>query len=210
MSDPIVSQVSEFWNWFQDNADSIAVDIKERTRFDGLDQKLGELDQRVLNLASGISWEVGPGIHKSWQFVISPNLDRNLREVARTIVAEAPALSDWEFYSARQKKDWDYRVEVANEKEGGSYSIDAKRWRFVLLQYPDGIREILIEAAGLPKISDDDRRLIGEIVLESLLGEEVFLDSVDDFELVDEFEARFAAEARPIQNLQLVLTGGKQ
>ena len=44
---------------------------------------------------------------------ISPNLYVDLRETAREIVAQAPVLSGWEFYSTRQPKEWNYKVELA-------------------------------------------------------------------------------------------------
>lgn len=203
MDDPVGSAVAEFWDWFRDNAESIAEKIDESSGFD-------ELDRRVLSLSPGLSWDIGQGLLKSRQFVISPSLNRDLREIARLIVANAPKLDDWEFHSARQPKDWNYRVEVTNEKTGEITAVNATDWRFVLLTYPDGFREILIETGALLRLSDERRQEIGEIVLLSLLGEDSFMDSVDNFELTDRFEPQFAQKARRIQQLRSAVTGGKE
>jgi hypothetical protein len=75
------------------------------------------------------------------------------------------------------------------------------------LKYPGGDREIILRAPELQDLDDQCRRQVGEIVLESVLGEDVFLDSVDEFDLVDEFESRFADHARPIERLRAAVTG---
>jgi len=200
MSEPSEIAVKDFWYWFHVNAGSIVSEIEKGARLD-------ELDRKVNNLAPDLSWEVGPGIDKQWQLVISPNLNRSLRKTACMIVAGSPELDEWEFHSARQKKDWDYRVEIEIDKIDTPLSIDAKSWRFVLLRYPDGVQEILIEANGIPKVEKEDRRLICEVVLESLLGEETLLNSVDEFELVDKFESQLEAQARSIRDLYSAVTG---
>jgi len=200
MSEPSEIAVKDFWNWFHVNAGSIVSEIEKGARLD-------ELDRKVNNLAPDLSWEVGPGIDKQWQLVISPNLNRSLRKTACMIVAGSPELDEWEFHSARQKKDWDYRVEIEIDKIDTPLSIDAKSWRFVLLRYPDGVQEILIEANGIPKVEKEDRRLICEVVLESLLGEETLLNSVDEFELVDKFESQLEAQVRSIRDLYSAVTG---
>lgn len=193
--------VSEFWNWFGKQADAIASEPENS----GL---LGELDRRVSALDSRLSWEIGPGLAKPWQLVLSPNLDRELRKFASSVVSAAPALEQWEFYAARQPKDWDYRVDLYRDDRAENISVDASNWTFVLLKYPDGIREILMKASGLPDMNDDDRRQAAAITLVSILGEDVVMDVIDEFDLVDELEPRFAERERPIQELRPAVMGG--
>jgi len=194
--------VEEFWNWFGANAGAIATDVRDR-------MLLEEIDERLANLAPDLSWEIGPGKVRPWQFVISPNLDRECRELARSIVAQAPKLDDWEFQSARQPKDWSYKFEFAGEGNAGPRTIDATNWTFVLLEYPEGTREILFKAPGLPVLSDDELWNVGAIVIESVIGEDAFLDTIDDFEVLKEFEPRFASRERPIQSLRDALIGNE-
>lgn len=200
MQNAAKSSISDFWDWFCSYAEAISADVENQDR-------LIELDRRVLGLAPGLSWEIGPGKLKPWQLVISPNLDHKLRETSRSIVAQAPNLDNWEFYSARQPKDWKYKFELRNEGNAEKFFIDASNWDFVLLSYPDGDREIILKAPGLRALSDEERWHVGAIVLESVLGEDAYLESVGDFELVDEFETQFSAHARPIQLLRAALMG---
>jgi hypothetical protein len=193
-------QINEFWTWFSANAEALAANPEDSIL-------LEELDGRVHRLGAELSWEIGPGLSKPWQLVISPNLDRDLRELTRSIVAEAPSLNDWEFHPTRQRKEWDYKVELTGEDGGPAMVIDASNWTFVLLRYPDGIREILLKGAGLPVLEDDERWQAAAITLEGILGEDVLLETVDEFELVDNLEPRFAERERPIQGLRSAVMG---
>ncbi len=200
MTNGVENPVKQFWDWFGANAKAIAADVEN-----SIWPK--EIDDRLLNLAPGLSWEIGPGKIRPWQLVISPNLDRKLRETARAIVAEAPELDGWEFYSSRQPKDWKYEFELEGQDEAATLSINAAAWHFVLLKYPGGNREILLRATGLQDLDDERRQQVGEIVLEGLLGEDIFLDSVEDFDIVDEFDPQFVNHARPIQRLRAAVIG---
>jgi len=193
-------KIGDFWTWFRANADAIAAHPESPVLLD-------ELDRRVRSLGPDLSWEIGPGISKTWQLAISPNLDRDLRTFARSIVSEAPNLKDWEFHSTRQRKEWDYKIELIGDDGGVAIALDATSWTFVLLRYPAGTREILLKAAGLPVLTDDERWQAAAITLEGILGEEVLLDMVDEFELVENLEPRFAERERPIQELRSAVIG---
>jgi hypothetical protein len=95
-------KAAQFWEWFPLIASQLAEDCTNKPL-------LSTLDARIRKLNPSLSWEIGPGLVKPWQLVISPNLDRALRAEARTIVSLAPELSQWEFHAARQPKNWDYR-----------------------------------------------------------------------------------------------------
>lgn len=197
---PSKNKINEFWAWFRDSAETLTSDVRNPAL-------LSELDRRVSGLAPALSWEIGPGQSKPWQFVLSPDLDRGLRDLAHSIVASAPDLNDWEFYSARQPKEWDYKFELLGETSEHRIAIDAGNWTFVLLQYPDGFREVLLKAPELPTLENDDRWRAGAIVLESILGEDAFLEKIGDFELLTELEPQFAEKERPIQGLRSAVLG---
>lgn len=191
---------AEFWNWFQLVAPQLAADITS-------EQLLAALDARIQELNPSLSWEVGPGLRKPLQLVVSPNLDRSLRGLARKIVSLAPELSEWEFHAARQPKDWDYRVEVRVGQSRRPVELDASKWTFVLLKYPDGTHEVLLQGNGAAGFTDEERWQAAAIVLESAVGEELLLDRIDEFDLVDELEPRFASQQRPIAVLRQALGG---
>jgi hypothetical protein len=190
------SGIDEFWRWFREVAASLESDLESP-------ELLKELDARIQNFDPKLSWEIGPGLSKPCQLVISPNLSRDLVEKAGKIVKGAPVLPTWEFYAARQRKEWHYKLELGRER----LPIDASGWTFVLLRYPDGAHEVLLKGRDLPPLSGDERRNAAAIVLESILGEEVVLDRINQFDLVDKLEPQFAQKERPIQSLREALAG---
>jgi len=138
---------------------------------------------------------------------ISPRLNRDLRELAKSIVAASPALRDWEFHSARQPKKWDFKFELEDPKERGPIELEASTWKFVLLKYPDGKNKILLKAEAQTKLTKKQRKLAATIVLESILGEETLLNCVDDYRLVKELELRLTKMPRPIRRLRDAVRG---
>lgn len=81
-------------------------------------------------------------------------------------------------------------------------SVDASQWEFVLLRYPDGTHEILLNRGTFnPTWSQSDRLQAASIVLESILGEDRLIELNGDYEIVDSLEARFAPKAKKIQQL---------
>ena len=187
-------KVDEFWLWFSSIAVSLAANIEGRSL-------LKQLDARLRGLDSDLSWEVGPGSHEPWQLVISPNLNRELRRKAQEIISHAPVVGGWEFHSARRPKDWNYLL-VMERSTGEPLQLDASRWEFVLLRYPDGEQEVLLQGGNLPRMDDDERWQAAAITLESILGEDLLLDKVNEFELVSQLEPRLAEKRRPIQRLR--------
>lgn len=92
--------------------------------------------------------------------------------------------------------------------EGGDpIQLDTSGWSFVLLQYRDGAREVLLRANNLPDLNDDERWQAAAMTLESILGEEELLNRIKEFELVNQLEPRFASEERPIQYLRKAVLG---
>ncbi|HWZ46191.1 MAG TPA: hypothetical protein VNW97_22150 [Candidatus Saccharimonadales bacterium] len=193
-------KVKYFWAWFSSMSASLAADI-------GNPSLLEELDARVRELDSMLSWEVGPGSSEPWQLVISPNLNRDLRQRSQEIISCAPVLEGWEFYSARRPKDWDYKFVMERSDGRESIELDASAWFFVLLQYPDGVREVLLQGNNLPALDDDERWQAAAVTLEGILGEELILENIDEFELMDRFEPRFVVQQRPIQGLREAIVG---
>src|SRR5690348_3945524 len=142
-------RVSEFWKWFKNIASSLVADVQNGPL-------LQELDSKLAHLNSKLSWEIGPGSSEPWQLVISPNLDPDLRQTATDIIAHAPVIEGWEFYSARRPKEWDYKFRIDRVDEAEPIELDATGWNFVLLEYPDGGREVLLQANNLPELNDDE------------------------------------------------------
>jgi hypothetical protein len=188
-------KIDEFWTWFRSIAASLAANVENSSL-------LEELDLRMRKLDSELSWEIGPGSCEPWQLVISPNLDRDLRPRAEEIISSAPVVEGWEFHSARRPKKWDYKLVMERPDGREPVQLDASHWSFVLLRYPDGRQDLLLQGDNLASLDHDERWQAAAITLESILGEEVLLEKISEFELVDQFEPRFAQKRKPIQELR--------
>jgi hypothetical protein len=194
------AKIEDFWRWFNGVAARLAVDIENPSL-------LEQIDERIVDLDPLLSWEIGPGSSEPLQLVISPNLDLNLLQKARKIISAAPVLDGWEFYSTRRPKNWDYKLLMERSEGGDTMQLDTSGWGFVLLQYPDGAREVLLRGKNLPDLNDDERWQAAAMTLESILGEEELLNRISEFALVNQLEARFAARERPIQQLREAVLG---
>jgi len=68
-----------------------------------------EINDRVLSIHDGLTWEVGPDVSKPQFFAISPNTDLALLPITVALIRAAPEHPDWAFYAARPRKLWDSR-----------------------------------------------------------------------------------------------------
>lgn len=193
-------RLNEFWDWFEEISVALSADPNNG-------KLLGELDHRITEIDRRLTWEIGPGEREEWQLVISPNLNRDLRALARRVVSHAPSIENWEFHSARLPKDWDYKFELDAEDGSIVKHFDASRWTFVLLEYPDKGHEVLLKSPSAASLSADQRDCAASIVLVAVLGEDLFLDYVEWYDLVEEFEPRFAKKQKPVALLRDAVLG---
>lgn len=185
--------VDEFWQWFQEVAPILH---REWNRADLVEA----LDRRIHELNPDFSWEIGPHGLSDSQLVISPGLNRDLRVEARRVVERAPTVAAWTFFAARQPKEWDYRFQLEVGEE--TIELDASSWHFVLLKYDNGTHEVLLSARDASELSPSERWQAAAIVLESILGEDVILDRLEEFDLVGELPPQLSGRERPIQELR--------
>jgi hypothetical protein len=193
-NDTLDASSSAFWVWLEQNSQQLANNVEDF-------QLVAALDRRVHLLHPHLSWEIGPGMKTDWHLAISPNLNKDLVDVARRIVAQAPTIPRWEFFPARQPKTWDGRLELGI-KSGARVQLDASKWKYVLLRYPDGAHEIILHADNVDPLQEDDRWTAAAIVLESILGEETLMERVEKFELTGSIDAELAANEKPISLLK--------
>jgi len=183
-----------FWTWFTEIAQSLAYNLDNP-------HLLEELDRRVSELHPSISWEVGPGRKASSQLVISPNLDRDLLPITRRIISYAPSMANWEIYAARQSKQWNYILKIEDES-GMELCFDVSSWTYVLLKYPQGDYEVVIKSNKPLPSSKDVCWQISAIILESEMGEELLLEKIGTFTLVEALDAKWLAREKPIKDLR--------
>jgi hypothetical protein len=115
--------------------------------------------------------------------VISPGGHAERLPETKTIVDLAPPCTGWQFFSAKQPKEWE-RCFLMNDSQGNQLAVDASEWRYVLYEYPDGVFDIVVHAPGLAGLSEQDQISAAEIVLDCELGEETRLSLIDEIEVV--------------------------
>ena len=194
-----LKQIHDFWEWFITVSDRLMAGPKN----EGL---VSHLDERVREIHSGLTWEICPGGFRPLQFTISPNLDPELRNMAREIIHAAPVLAHWEFYATRQPKAWDYKLHTDNHN-GQRIELDVSDWFFLLVPCFQGKQAVLLSSKTMPLLNESQCRQAAADVLCNLLGEDVVMDGIEDFEfgcrssITDWTPIRLLHAA--IQNLQL-------
>lgn len=90
-------------------------------------------------------------------------------EKAKKIISHTRSYNHWEFYYAKQPKQWELKFSFIGI-DGREIFIDASTWEYVLLKYPDRMFDIIIEAPDIESLSDDDKIIAAEILLDGILG----------------------------------------
>ncbi len=181
-----------FWQWFAANADRIAADPNNA-------DLVNQLDQLVVEVWPELAWEIGPDPSGDWYFALSPNLNRSLVASAEEAIRDAPTVTGWRLYPARQRKAWDGKFEF--ESQGRVLRFDSSGWQYVLLRYPEGDTEVVLSAPEAATLPDDDRWQAAAIVIEGLLGEACLLEHVNSFALEPGLDEKLSAKLKPLQQL---------
>jgi hypothetical protein len=168
--------ILHFWRWFVDNKDKLESDSYDSAILQQLDKTISNWD---------LNWEIGPGQSKENSLTISPKSDPALLLLTEQIISKAPTLDKWQFYSTKQPKENWHLLELNQQ----NISVNASEWEYVLLKYKDGKIEVLIKANNLLQYDKDTKELIVELILINLLGEKMFMERVDYFDIVDEFDS---------------------
>ena len=168
-------QIMDFWNWFEKNSDKLQSDKYAKSLLKKLDETISSWK---------LCWEIGSGFIKPNSLAISPNGDKELIERTNKIIAGAPQLDSWEFYSFKQRKDnWDKAKLMDSDVK-----INAEDWTYILLKYQDNVTEILIKADNLKGLSTETKEIAVDLVLTNLLGEELKIKTIDFIDIIDVFD----------------------
>ncbi len=187
------AEIALFWHWFS----TVQSDFGDHFENASL---LAELDENLSRLGD-YGWEVGPGTLAPNALVISPAGRRELLARTREIVQEAPHITGWEFHAAKPPKKWAGTFEM-HDDDDRLVHVDASNWTFVMLRYPSGTTEVLVEAPQLdPSLSDAYRRWAAEIAIDALIGEERRLQLIDEVAVTEHMEPAHRPLARPILEL---------
>jgi len=169
-------EILNFWEWFVVNKDKLESDCYDPPILQQLDKTISSWD---------LNWEIGPGQSKENSLTISPKGRPVLLPLTEQIISKAPKLDKWQFYSTKQPKPNWHLLELNQD----NISVNASQWKYVLLKYDDEKIEVLLKADDLLKYDKGTKELIVEIVLMNLLGERMFMERVDYFDVVDKFDS---------------------
>lgn len=188
---PSDERVRSFWAWFEQVAPTLASQLDEQ-------EAIAELDRRVSDLGD-FAWEVGPGFSARHMLAISPDGEVDLLEVTRAIVAMAPNMSGWEFYSSRQPRPL---TAFTLERVGGQrVQVDPRTWRYVLFRHPDGVFDLVVEMADLAEASDEEKYSAAVVFADASLGEGVRLRLIREIEPVSALPPDMARRANSASHL---------
>ncbi|GGB26520.1 hypothetical protein [Puia dinghuensis] len=187
-------EVRQFWEWFSKNCQNFGVDFSNA-------ELLEKLDNWVTQLGD-FSWEVGPGKAKDNALVISPNGDEDLLQDSKLIITSAKDCEGWEYYYAKPPKEKEWNLIFSLEtSEGEIVEVDASQWEYTLLQYEDGMFEIIVKAPDLQQLDEADKQAAAEILLDGILGEEARMQTICAIDIVEKFEEPYRDKAGNIKYL---------
>lgn len=97
-----------FWKWFEDNAIALAA-VKS-----GEDPILQKLNRELRKVHPSLDFEMGLGGEGQSKFIVSANGIRSVFPIVEQLVADAPALPNWEIIAFRQPKDTVSEIRYGN------------------------------------------------------------------------------------------------
>jgi hypothetical protein len=195
--------IEDFWIWFSSVNDQFGA------RFENA-KLVAELDKQI-SLLGDISWELGPGLleQSSSSLIFSPSGSKRALQLTKLIVSKAPEVQGWEFYPAIQPKNWN-GIFIVTDTSGIRHKIDISQFRYTLLQYPDGLFGIALESPTLSNVPLDLHPDIGEIIVQSEIGEGNRIDHIATIDCSTKLESALNSASRPLaqlrENLNILLS----
>jgi hypothetical protein len=166
------TRISAFWGWFSDWHQDVATAYANGDAF-WLDTNL---TAQVKQIEPRLNWEMGPYYDPENTLVISPSVRDNIALTQR-IVAAAPALPGWHFLPAKPPKKLQRLVmELPGMAEA---KVCANDWVYRLTAYNRmEFFDIEVFTNSVGAISQSDLELLTRRLIESLVGELVYLDKI--------------------------------
>jgi hypothetical protein len=182
-------KIQSFWKWFAEHSSGLAGAAVPQPLVSQLEKRLFAIHR--------LDWEIGPGRTSPSFFALSPRGERELLRVTRSIVAQAPALTGWEFYPAKPPRAWNLVFSVS---VGGRWvEIDGKQWEFIAFKFNDGTYDLVLKPDDRMGLSEEDLYWAAIIVADGELGEETRMDLVPTIEVVMKWEEGLAQSAKKLE-----------
>jgi hypothetical protein len=173
----ILSRIDAWWDEFSRNAE----------RLEGLFRHVEDWDlpdwmhRHLQGIQPELMWEYGPAVKvRGHRLVITPETNSELRPLAEAIVARAPQLKGWEFYSYRLAETLEAALSTVKSRSGLDISDVT-----VAMNVGDDNRIDLAFRWDRIQSSDDQAFDAAFVATESLLGEKILDRWVGVINLVD-------------------------
>ena len=166
------SRIAAFWSWFADWHQDVVSAYANGDTF-WLDTNL---TAQIKRIHPRLNWEMGPYHDPENTLVISPSVRDNIA-LAQRIVAAAPAIPGWHFLPAKPPKKLGRLVmELPGSAEA---KVCADDWVYRLTAYNQReFFDIEVFTDSVGAISSSDLELLTRRLIESLVGELVYLDKI--------------------------------
>lgn len=110
-----IERIDAWWSEFQKNTKRIDQLFRQQTNWD----LAAWMNEHLESIAAGLMWEFGPAVGiDGHRLVITPEASHHLRPLAAEVVARAPKVPGWEFYSWRLPDGPDMVAEMVNARVG--------------------------------------------------------------------------------------------
>ncbi|QIH34490.1 hypothetical protein [Sphingobacterium sp. DR205] len=175
----MVNKINAFWKWFVKNANHFLPKSISNEYVELLDNEIEKFGD--------FGWEIGFDNKVNKNFLtISPDGDRGLFELSKTIISQSPNLEDWIFYSSKPPKQWKLIFQLLIDDEKVEFNAD--EWKYVLYKYPDNVYDVVIKVPISYKPYEKYFYEIGDIAVTGELGEGFVIEYVNVIELVYDFD----------------------
>jgi hypothetical protein len=169
-----VAAIDHWWQEFQAKLEKIENAFKPKSRYN-----LPKLMEETLQaIHPGLMWEYGQGIKhpEGYRLVITPESQRFLRPMVRTILERSPKLPNWEFYGYRVPETPQQTIETVKGRAGIEVSnaivaASVAPGRKVDLHFGFPGQEDLDEEQALQAAFVATETLLGEQFLDNWIGE---------------------------------------
>lgn len=176
--DHIVRQIDLWWREFSRNVDRLDSLFRQDEQWDLADwmsRQLQAIDPKLM-------WEYGPALNsQGHRLVITPEINSELRPLANEIIARAPKIDGWEFYTYRVPEDVSAMLPAVNAR----CNLDITNVTVAVAIGQHNRIDLSFRWKLLPE--DEDQAFNAAFVAaETLLGEQLLDRWVGTIDLVDD------------------------
>ncbi len=173
----VLRQIDAWWAEFARNVDKLDALFRGAEQWDLPDW----MHQHLQRIHPELMWEFGPAVHvKGHRLVITPESHCELRPIADEVIARAPKLDRWEFYTYRLPESVDMTMQTVEARA----DMDLKDVAVAVAVGEHNRVDLTFQWPTTP--SDDDQAFNAVFVAtETLLGEKMLDRWVGVINMVD-------------------------